>query len=311
MSGFHPDLRGAARLLPAGVGRPWLVRLMRRLPIPAARVPAGVVVDERAVADGHPARVRIYHRTADSGPRPVVLWIHGGGYVIGSARQDDGICLRLVEALDVVVVSVDYRLAPQHPYPTPLEDCFAAYDFVHREAAALGVDAARVVVAGQSAGGGLAAALALLIQDRRRPQPVLQLLVSPMLDDRTVLRAVDGRHHRLWDQSSNRFGWTSYLGRAPGGDDVADTAAPARRANLAGLPPAWIGVGTADLFHDEDLDYAARLRAAGVAVDVEVVAGAFHGFDAVLADKPVSRRFFDAQVQAIARALGQSTQPGL
>jgi acetyl esterase/lipase len=124
-----------------------------------------------------------------------------------------------------------------------------------------------------------------------------------MLDDRTVLKTVDGRFHRLWNQKSNAYGWRCYLGRAPGSPDVTDHAAPARRASFAGLPPAWIGVGTLDLFHDEDLAYAERLRAAGVPTTVEVVAGAFHGFDMVMAKRPVSERFFAAQVAAIASAL--------
>ena len=120
-----------------------------------------------------------------------------------------------------------------------------------------------------------------------------------MLDDRTVLKHVDGRFHRMWNQKSNAYGWRSYLGRAPGSPEVTDHAAPARRESFVGLPPAWIGVGTLDLFHDEDLAYAARLREAGVPTSVEIVEGAFHGFDAVMPKRPVSERFFDAQVAAI------------
>lgn len=227
------------------------------------------------------------------------MWIHGGGYVLGSAQQDDSLCARFAERLDVVVVSVDYRLAPEHPYPTPLEDCFAAFEFMHRHAGELGIDPARLVIGGQSAGGGLAAALTLLVHDRKRPAPALQLLVYPMLDDRTVLKNVDGRFHRMWDQKSNAYGWRSYLGRAPGSIGVTDHAAPARRKSFVGLPPAWIGVGTLDLFYDEDLAYAARLREAGVSTSVEIVEGAFHGFDAVMAKRPVSERFFEAQVAAL------------
>lgn len=305
-SPFHPDLQRAARWLPRGVGRGWLVKVMRALPMPTPRLPTGVTVRERALDGRGNASVRIIGAADGGTPRPALLWIHGGGYVIGRAKQDDGLCARFVKALGVTVVSVDYRLAPEHPFPTPVEDCFAAYELLHREAAALGVDPSRVVIGGQSAGGGLAAALALLIHDRGRPAPRLQLLVYPMLDDRTVLRAVDDRHHRLWDAPSNRLGWTSYLGREPGGAEVPDHAAPARRAELRGLPAAWIGVGTCDLFHDEDVAYAERLRQAGVGVELERVDGAFHGFDAALPNAPVSQRFFDAQCAAIARALGQN-----
>jgi acetyl esterase/lipase len=295
---FHPDLRGA-RWLPRGVGHPFLVWLMRRLPFPSIRLSPRLTLSERRVDDAGNVRVRIIKPRSDSAPRPALLWIHGGGYVLGSARQDDELCARFAERLDAVVVSVDYRLAPEHPYPTPLDDCFAAFEFLHRHASELGIDPARVVIGGQSAGGGLAAALTLLVYDRKRPAPALQLLVYPMLDDRTVLEKVDGRFHRMWNQKSNAYGWRSYLGRPPGSPEITDHAAPARRASLVGLPPAWIGVGTLDLFHDEDLAYAARLREAGVPTRVEIVEGAFHGFDAVMPKRPVSERFFDSQVAAI------------
>lgn len=300
---FHPELRSIARWLPRGAGRPWLVRLMRWVPMPSVRLPEGITLRELAVEPGSAVRVRVIGPTG-GGPRPVILWIHGGGYVMGRAKQDDRLCGRLAARLGVTVVSVDYRLAPEHPFPTPLEDCFAAYEFVHREAASLGVDPARLVIAGQSAGGGLAAALTLLVHDRQRPAPRLQLLLYPMLDDRTATREHDGTHHRLWDAESNRYGWASYLARTAGSDGISDHAAPARRRDLGGLPPAWIGVGTCDLFHDENLAYAAQLRAAGVPTTLEVVDGAFHAFDAVLPKAKVSQRFFESQVAAIEQALG-------
>lgn len=295
MKPFHPDLAFAAAWLPRSVVTAWTLPLFRWLPFPRARLPEGVT---RVVRDG----VRIFAGVPRETPRPALLWIHGGGYVVGAAQQDDGLCGRLAAAIDAVVVSVDYRLAPEHPFPAPLDDCFAAFDLVHREAQALGVDPTRVAIGGQSAGGGLAAALALRIHDTRRPAPVLQLLVYPMLDDRTVLRELDPASMRVWGPSANRFGWTSYLGKDPGAADVPDHAAPARRVDLRGLPPAWVGVGTNDLFYDEDLAYAARLQEAGVATTLDVVDGAFHGFDAVLPNAPVSRAFYEAQVAALRRA---------
>jgi acetyl esterase/lipase len=296
---FHPELRAAARWLPRGVVRAWLIPLLQRLPAPSRPLPAGVTVTERALPGRGGASVRVIGEPSDGVARPAVLWIHGGGYVMGRAKTDDAHCARLAKRLRATVLSVDYRLAPGHPFPTPLDDCLAAYELLHREAASLGIDPARVVIGGLSAGGGLAAALVLRAHDLGLPAPALQLLVYPMLDDRTALRDVDDRLHRLWDPASNRVGWSAYLGRAPGGDGVPDHAAPARRRDLAGLPPAWIGVGTADLFHDEDVTYAARLRDAGVPVTLDVVEGAFHAFDVVAPNTAVSRRFFDAQVAAI------------
>lgn len=252
---------------------------------------------------GSPATVRVISRDG-AGPRPVVLWIHGGGYVIGVAAQDDARCVRMAQRLDATIVSVDYRLAPENPFPAPLDDCFAAYELLQREPELLGVDPSRVIIARQSAGAGLAAALALRVHDARRAPPKLQLLEYPMLDDRTVLRSdAENSHHRLWDVSSNRLGWNSYLGALePGGAAISDHAAAARRVDLRGLPPTWIGVGTLDLFHDENVDYAKRLQAAGVPTTLEVVEGAFHGFNAVLPNAPVSLRFFDSQMRAAERA---------
>lgn len=303
---FHPELRSLARWLPRGVGRPWVVRVSRWLPAIGAPLPAGMSVDVRRVNAESPVTVRIIRQAKQDRVRPVLLWIHGGGYIIGSARQDDLLCARFARRLGVTVVSVDYRLAPEHPFPTPLEDCFAAYEMVQRDAAELRLDPARLIIGGASAGGGLAAALALLVHDRSRPPPLLQLLVYPMLDDRTVLRSLDDRLVRLWDRTSNALGWRQYLGREPGTPDVSDHAAPARRVDLRGLPPAWIGVGTRDLFHDEDVAYAERLRAAGVSTELEIVDGAFHGFDLVLPRLAVSERFFSSQVAAIRGALDRA-----
>jgi len=189
---------------------------------------------------------------------------------------------------------VEYRLAPEHPYPAPLEDCYAALTWLTRLPA---VDSARVAIGGASAGGGLAAALALLARDRGEIAPILQLLAYPMLDDRSAAKPKNP-DYRLWSPSSNRFGWASYLG-----DADPQVAVPARRDDLSGLPPAWIGVGTHDLFYDEDLAYAARLTAAGVPCHVEVVPGAFHGFDLIAPKARVSQAFFASQCASLRTAL--------
>lgn len=300
MGAFHPDLQTAARLLPRAFVGPWTAWLLRALPLPSAPVPVGITVSRQGVPGG-PA-IRVVRGAPRAEPRPALVWIHGGGYVIGAASQDDALCGRFARDLDAVVVSVDYRLAPRHPYPAALDDCLAAFRFLRAEAGALGVDPTRVAVGGMSAGGGLAAALALRVHDEGLPPPVLQLLAYPMLDDRTVSRAVDDRAFRMWAPSSNRYGWSSYLGVAPGSEGVPDHAAPARRTDLRGLPSAWIGVGTLDLFHDEDLAYAHRLREAGVPVTTDVVEGGFHGFDAVVPWAGVSRAFFRSQVEALRAA---------
>ncbi|KAA0102528.1 alpha/beta hydrolase [Mycolicibacterium sp. P1-18] len=245
------------------------------------------------------ARVRLHRAPGSATKGPALLWIHGGGYVIGSAAQDDDLCRRFARELGATVAAVDYRLAPEYPYPIPLEDCYGALRWLVDLPA---VDSARVAIGGASAGGGLSAALALLARDRREVSVAAQLLVYPMLDDRSATQeGLDDHRHRLWSQKSNVYGWSSYLG-----DADPNVAVPARQADLGGLPPAWIGVGTNDLFHREDLAYAERLTAAGVPCEVEVVPGAFHGFDGVVPKAPVSRNFFAGQVTWLRRQLTQT-----
>jgi acetyl esterase/lipase len=288
---FHPDLRRVARLAPRTlVGRRSL-RLIRALSgLQRGRSQDGVEV----LILGSGVGVRLHRPVGISQPGPALLWIHGGGYVLGTAQQDDALCHRFTRELGITVASVDYRLAPEHPYPAPLEDCYSALTWL---AGLPAVDPARLAIGGASAGGGLAAALALLARDRGEITPTLQLLAYPMLDDRSAA-GPNNPNYRLWSPKSNRFGWASYLGNAD-----PQVAVPARRADLAGLPPAWIGVGTNDLFHAEDLAYAERLTAAGVPCDVEVVPGAFHGFDAVVPKAAVSRSFFASQCASLRTAL--------
>ncbi|WP_082957624.1 MULTISPECIES: alpha/beta hydrolase [unclassified Mycobacterium] len=240
--------------------------------------------------------VRLFRPEGVTTPAPALLWIHGGGYVLGSPAQDDALCRRFARELGATVAAVKYRLAPQNPYPAGLEDCYDALKWLSRLPA---VDAARVAVAGASAGGGLAAALALLARDRGEVPLAAQILVYPMLDDRSVGPELENPGHRLWTQGSNKFGWSAYLGKA----DPA-VAVPGRRTDLAGLPPTWIGVGTLDLFHDEDLAYAERLRAAGVEVHVEEVHGAFHGFDQIAAKTAVAQSFLASQCDYLRATFG-------
>lgn len=288
---IHPELRRAARFVPRQIVYPWSLPLLKRLPSP--RPKAGAAVEDLTLPDG--AGVRLHRPAVPTTPTPALLWIHGGGYLIGSPEQDDALCRRYVERLGIVVAAVRYRLAPENPYPRGLQDCYSALSWLSRLP---GVDADRIAIGGASAGGGLAAALAFLARDRGEVKPVLQVLSYPMLDDRTVDPALDDRGFRLWNAASNRIGWTSYLG----GADPA-IAVPARREDLNGVPPAWIGVGTLDLFHDEDLAYAERLNAAGVRCEVHEVSGAYHGFDGIAPKSSVAQAYFDSKCASLQRAL--------
>jgi acetyl esterase/lipase len=289
---FHPDLRKAARYMPRQAVTPVTLPIMRMATrLIGRKTPKDI--EQLTLQSG--VTVRLFRPAGVPVPAPALLWIHGGGYVIGTAAQDDELCRRFSRELGITVVSVDYRLAPEHPYPAPLEDCYSALAWL---AALPSVDPRRVAIGGASAGGGLAASLAQLAHDRGEVPLAAQLLVYPMIDDRTVDRdGLDNPGLRLWNQSSNRFGWSAYLR-----DADRDAAVPARRVDLTGLAPAWIGVGSLDLFHDEDLAYAERLRAAGVPCDVEVVTGAFHGFDGVVPKADVSRKFFRSQCDALRQA---------
>ncbi len=299
MSGFHRELRFRAQLLPRFTLGPRLLRALRwangRMPL----FSGAPDVDARIASVGG-VRACVFRPRGRTEALPVLVWFHGGGFVVGTPVQDAPACARLARDLGIAVVAPFYRLAPEHPFPAALDDAWALLSAIGE----VGARADRIAIGGMSAGGGLAAQLALRVRDREGPKPVLQLLVYPMLDDRTVLRTdVDETHLRLWGVESNRFGWRSYLGAEPGGSDTPAGAVPARAASLAGLPPAWIGVGTHDLFHDEDVAYARRLEAAGVPCALEVIEGAYHGFDAVSPGAPVTRRFRESREAVLREAL--------
>jgi acetyl esterase/lipase len=250
----------------------WLVARLSRLA--RGRRIAGV---ERRVVEDRGVRVRVYTPGTPSGAG--LLWIHGGGLVLGSAALDDRTCAETARETGAVVVSVDYRLAPKHPFPAAIDDCSAAFEWLRHHAPELGIDPGRLAVGGQSAGGGLAAALVQRLVDsgaRLRAQ----WLFCPMLDDRTAAdRALDAEDHFVWNNRSNLVGWRSYLGEA-GAPSQPEYASASRREDLRGLPPAWLYVSDAELFHEEVVDYARRLRADGVPVALHVVPGAPHGFEA-------------------------------
>jgi acetyl esterase/lipase len=259
----------------------------RRLRDPGPPCDAVEHVDR--VAPGDPdVPVRLHRERAADGPRPCLISIHGGGYVIGSHLGDDGRFNRWSPLLGCVGISVGYRLAPETPYPGPLEDCYTALRWAYRNAPDLGIDPARIGIIGGSAGGGLAAGLALLARDRAEVPVAFQVLSYPMLDDE--LTSSGQADAPLWPPAANQFGWRSYLSGFRAGDDVPGYAVPARAADLAGLPPAFITVGNLDGLLDEDIDYARRLIAAGVPTDLHVFADGAHAFDSQLSGTAVARR---------------------
>lgn len=244
----------------------------------------GVASERRTVpgpAGAPDVEVLIYRPRANGGPRPAYLHIHGGGYVMGVAELSAPGNVRLADELDCVVVSVNYRLAPETPAPGPVEDCYAALRWLHSAADELGVDRARIAIGGESAGGGLAAGLALLARDRGEIPLCFQLLIYPMLDDRTATTSAPNpiTGEFVWSPADNHFGWSALLGHEPGIEGVSHYAAPARAADLAGLPPTYIAVGALDLFLDEDIAYAQRLLRAGVPTELHIFPGAYHGFE--------------------------------
>jgi acetyl esterase/lipase len=279
-----------------------------RTPLPEAEL---LDIEDRLVPgfEGEPeVSVRVY-RPKSAAPEaaanlPGILLIHGGGFVVGSVETEHAGAVLMAESLGAVLVSVDYRLAPEHPYPAPLHDCCAALTFLHAEAPALGVDPARVALVGTSAGGGLAAATALFARDRGGPPICFQMLHIPELDDRletaSMTQFVDSP---VWNQPLAVQSWKAYLGDRAGTDDVPTYAAPARATDLSGLPPAYISTSENDPLRDEGILYAVALLGAGVSVELHQFPGAFHGSTLMLGAE-VSRRAQKEAAAVLRRALG-------
>jgi triacylglycerol lipase len=256
------------------------------------RLPIGEIVDADRVAkveriapgrDGAPDLRLLVYRAADRDGEvlPCIYHIHGGGYVAGSAAMMEPVDRLMVEELGCVLVSVEYRLAPETPFPGPLEDCYAGLAWVFENADTVGVDRARVGVVGESAGGGLAAGLALLARDRGEYPLAFQHLTYPMIDDRTCTTRDPHPYagEFIWTAHNNAFGWSAYLGKQPGGEGISAYAAAARATDLAGLPPTFIASGTLDLFLEESVSLAMRLLRAGVPTELHLYPGGFHAFD--------------------------------
>ncbi|HEV2700481.1 MAG TPA: alpha/beta hydrolase [Steroidobacteraceae bacterium] len=305
-SSYHliePDLRPALAARPPLDITAETLAMFRGMDFGAVQSPPGapVVVERRIPGPlpGSTVRVLIIDPAPGRRNRPALLHLHGGGYVVGAPENANPDNQRYAMQCGCVVVSVDYQLAPETVFPGALEDNYAALRWLHENAESLGVDPRRIGVGGESAGGGHAAALAIAARDRGQLPVAFQFLVYPMLDDRTgTTRKVSPYIGEfIWTAVSNQFGWSSLLGVPAGSKTVPQGAVPARVGDLRGLPPAFIGVGALDLFIEEDLEYAGRLIAAGVPVEVHVAPGAYHGFDK-LAPETVPARHFTATLTA-------------
>ncbi|MFI6497672.1 alpha/beta hydrolase [Nonomuraea typhae] len=242
--------------------------------------------------------------TAAVAPMPALYFIHGGGMIIGDRRDGLPDLAGILLELGIAMVSVEYRLAPEHPHPAPVEDCYAGLTWTVKNAADLGIDPGRIIVAGASAGGGLAAATALLARDRGGPSLLAQLLICPMLDDRNNTPSAEQMAGLgIWDQTSNETGWQALLGTAAGGPGVSPYASPARATDLSGLPPAFIDVGSAETFRDEDVAYASRIWQAGGQAELHVWPGGFHGFDMFTPEAKLSGDARAARIHWLRRVL--------
>ncbi|GAA3446659.1 alpha/beta hydrolase [Planomonospora venezuelensis] len=274
-------------------------------PLPHDRV----TIEDRTVPgpEGEPdIRLRTYRPAGLEADAPGLYWIHGGGMILGTVENDDARLCEYALELGCVVVSVEYRLAPEHPHPAPVEDCYAGLVWTAKNAAELGIDPGRLVVGGISAGGGLAAGTVLLARDRGGPEIAFQLLICPMLDDRnTTPSSREFTEAVVWNRTANLFGWSCLLGERTGTDDVPPYAAPARATDLSGLPPAYVDVGELEVFRDECTEYALRLVQAGVSTEFHLYPGAFHAFDGMVPGAEISRRAAAERLAVLRRAMAR------
>jgi acetyl esterase/lipase len=290
-----PDMRAAAETF---MPRPTNVDLARggRFTVEEVSVPGP--------AGGPDVGLIVCRPAETSRPTPALYYTHGGGMFSGTARDALGEVLDLAEHVGAAVVSVAYRLAPEHPHPAAVEDSYAGLLWTAESAGRLGIDPAGLVLIGGSAGGGIAAALALMARDRGGPALAGQLLMCPMLDDRNDSPSVHQMAGlRMWNRSDNELGWTTLLGDARGGPDVSPYAAPARARDLSALPPTFVDVGSADSFRDEDVDYASRIWLAGGVAELHVWPGGYHGFDGMVPNAALSTAAVAARATWLRRLL--------
>jgi acetyl esterase/lipase len=272
--------------------------IMRRFALASKKLALtieGVDTEDRKIPgpDKEPdVAIRIYQPTLRSKPAPALLWIHGGGFVLGTLDMDEVMLKRISHEIGCVICSVEYRLAPEHPFPAPLEDCYSALKWLSMNSRELNVDRDRIAVGGDSAGGGLAACLALLARDRAEVNISYQLLIYPTFDDRNIAPASPTLPDTLlWTRENNFLGWQSYLGKEFGSESLSPYAAAMRAKNLTGLPPAYIAVGELDLFLQENIVYSQRLLDVDIPTELHIYPGAFHGFDSFVPGARISQRF--------------------
>lgn len=311
---FDPELQAVLAVLGEQLPStltPEMIPLMRQGNVtpPIEEILVGHEVTHREITipghEGADIVVSVFARVDHVAAGPGIFHTHGGGMIIGDRFTGIGVMLDWVERFDAVCVSVEYRLAPEFPDPYPVEDCYAGLVWTTQHAVELGIDADRVLIAGASAGGGLAAGTALLARDRRGPALIGQVLIYPMIDDRndTVSsHQIDGEG--VWDRTSNFTGWHALLGDRRGTDDVSIYAAPSRATDLSGLPPTVIDVGTAEVFRDEDVAYASRIWASGGVAELHVWPGGFHGFDLMAPQSVLAQAMTVTRTAWLARLLG-------
>ena len=265
--------------------------------------PENVAVENRTIPGlngTHEIPIRIYRPKNATAASPGIYYIHGGGMVVGDLETGDFECKTMCAELGAVIVNVDYRLAPEHPYPAPVEDCYAGLNWMVDNAADLGLDIDRLAIYGASAGGGLTIATSLMALDRNGPKLCFVMAIYPMLDDRNVTPS----SHQItavgaWDRFANIEAWEAYLG----GKDADHYAAPARREDVSGFPPTFIDVGTEDAFRDEDIAFASKLLAVGVPTELHVYPGAFHGSEVMAPTSSLNQRILGRRLSALAEKL--------
>ena len=313
---IHPEYQEALSqllaLFPGGFNAPETIEERRALingALALNPVNENVTREDRFISvEGAPdVRIRIYRPKESSyaHPQPAIFTIHGGGMVTGNIAADDANAAALCERSGALTVAIDYRLAPEHPFPAAINDCYAVANWLFENVAELDVDATRIALHGGSAGGGLAIGLALMMRDRGNLRFCFLMALYPMIDDRHITASSKTiTNLGVWDRKASLESWAWYLGDAYGSDDISPYAAPIRATHLEGLPPTFIDVGTHDLFLDEDREFAERLEAAGVPVEFHINEGAYHAAELFARDVPPSQLIWSKRFDALKKALG-------